>query len=102
MDVYWVIFQPDNLTLSPTIPNHNTGRIDPPAGAGAAPVVQVPNETATAKLDILEAIRSINWVSKRTRTMVGQGADQEIAANHDSDVTSVVSSDAKNDVSDYV
>ena len=34
--------------------------------------------------------------------MVGQGADQEIAANHDSDVTSVVSSDAKNDVSDYV
>ena len=59
-DICWVIFHPDDLTLSPTIPTDDGGRTDPPSGAGATPADQEPTDTNVPESVTPMAIESSN------------------------------------------
>ena len=82
--------------------NHDAGGTDPPAGAGASPVAQVPTNTSSPEISTPTVIWSGDQVSNHTQPTEVQGADQELSYNYDSDVTSADSPGANNNDSKYV
>ena len=102
LDVFQVIFYPDDLTISPAAPTNNTGKTDPPYGTRAVPMAQYPTNIITPKSAAPTVIGSGNRVSNCTRTTEGQDVDQEIAADNNSVITSADSSGANDNYSEYV
>ena len=104
LEVCWFIFRPDDPSLYPVVPTNNAGRTDPLAGAsdGAVLEYQAPTKTAAPKSATSTAIRSGNWVSNQSQPTEGEGKDQELSSNQDSDVTLSASSGTNYDDSYYV
>ena len=93
---------PRRPVILPRRPNRQYGRDRPTGRSQCRPAAQAPTETAAPKSATPTAIGSSNRVSNRTRPLEGQGTDQELAANHNSDVTSADSYGANDDDSEYM
>ena len=87
-----VIFHQDDPVFSPSFPTNYAYRADPLAGAGTSTAAQAPINTAPPQSTIPTANGGGKSSSKRTRPTDGLGAESEISADHDSDVTLAASS----------
>ena len=102
MDVFQVIFHPYDPTLYPTVPPDDAGGTDPPDVAITTPAEQALTKTTTPESATPTAIGSGNQFSNCTQPMEGQGENQELYVDHNSDVTSTASSGVNSDDSDYL
>ena len=82
-----VVFHEDEPALPPAIPTSDADRTAPLSDFGAAPADQVPTKTVTPKSAIPTSIWGRKSNPNRTGPTDGLGAESEIAADHDSDVT---------------